>query len=52
MTPMSIQDLFEEAWNHQEKYERLMWWNAIEKELSNMFKHRLWEKVKTIEIRK
>ena len=41
---------FENAWNHENEYERLMWRNAIKKEFNDMFKHKVWEKVKKTEI--
>ena len=41
---------FEEEWNHKNKYEKSMWRNAIKKKFNDMFKHKVWEKVKKAEI--
>ena len=40
----------EEAWNHQDEYERSMWRNAIKKKFNDLVKHKVLEKVKKIEI--
>ena len=39
---------FEEVWNHQDEYQRLMWRNAIKNEFDNMFEHEVWEKMKRL----